>query len=82
METQTEIDQLTDVQLPTLELADVKSLVICIQQLTIQVILQVDIVQEYRDTQTEINQLSDVQLPTLNVADVKSLAVQGWQQTT
>ena len=55
---------------------------ICIQQLTIQVILQVDIVQEYRDTQTEINQLSDVQLPTLNVADVKSLAVQGWQQTT
>ena len=33
--------------------------------------LQVDIVQEYRDTQTEINQLTDVQLPTLELADVK-----------
>ena len=31
----TEIIQLTDLQLPTLELADVKSLIICIQKLTI-----------------------------------------------
>ena len=34
-DTQAEINQLTGVQLPTLELADVKSLVFCIQQLTI-----------------------------------------------
>ena len=47
---------------------------IWIQQLTILVILQVDIVQEYRDTQTEINQLVDLQLQTLELADVKSFA--------
>ena len=35
IDTQTEINQLIDVQLPTLELADVKSFVICIQQLPI-----------------------------------------------
>ena len=34
-DTQTEITQLPDVQLPTLELADIKSFVFCIQQLTI-----------------------------------------------
>ena len=39
------------------------------------VILQVDIVQEYRDTQTEINQLTDVQLPTLELADIMSLVI-------
>ena len=40
-------------------------------------ILQVDIVQDYRDTQTEINQLTDVQLPTLELTDVKSLLLSG-----
>ena len=34
-DTRKEINQLTDVQRPTLELADVKSFVICKQQLTI-----------------------------------------------
>ena len=40
-------------------------------------ILQVDIVQDYRDTQTEINQLTNVQPPTLELADVKSLLFSG-----
>ena len=40
-------------------------------------ILQVDIVEQYRDTQTEVKQLNELQLPTLCVANVKSLSPQG-----
>ena len=47
----------------------------CLQQVTISVKLQVDIVQENRNTQTETNQITDVQLPTLELADVKSLVI-------
>ena len=42
------------------------------------IILQVDIVQQFKDMQSEMNQLADVQLPTLEVDDVKSLALKGW----
>ena len=42
-----------------------------------QVVLQVAIVQEYKNTQTELNQLNELQLPALKVANVKSLSPKG-----
>ena len=42
-----------------------------------QIFLQVDIVEQYRDTQTEVKQLNELQLPTLSVANVKSLSAKG-----
>ena len=41
------------------------------------VVLQVAVVQEYKNTQTKFNQLSELQLPTLKVANVKSLSPKG-----